>query len=123
MFIPLLRTGTSGSNAVPLVLPSSTPSILRSTIMDVLYADRRHAPVSEGIPKRHQNTKKQKVVRSNNRSSPISGISDDGSSSLKSAHQTTIIWADEKEVIVPMLAAAFLALYLGDQLHPQDRRQ
>ena len=86
MFIPLLRTGTSGSNALPLVLPSSTPSILRSTIMDVLYADRRHAPVSEGIPKRHQNTKKQKVVRSNNRSSPISGISDDGSSSLKSGH-------------------------------------
>ena len=54
--------------------------------MDVLYADHCHAPVSEGIPKRHQNTKKQKVVRTNNRSSPISGISDDGSRSLKSGH-------------------------------------
>ena len=72
---------------MPLVLPSSTPSILRSTIMDVLlYDDRRRARVSEGIPKRHQNSKKQKVVRTNNRSSPISGISDDGSRSLKSGH-------------------------------------
>jgi hypothetical protein len=79
------RGTSSAKNDVPLVLPSSTPSILRSTIMDVLYADRRrHTPISEGMSKQHQKTKKQKIVRTNSRSSPMSGISDDGSSSPKS---------------------------------------
>ena len=49
--------------------------------MDVLYADcLHHAPDAQGIRK----TKKQKVVRSKSKSSPISGISDDGCSSMKS---------------------------------------
>ena len=50
--------------------------------MDVLYADRHHhAPVAQGIKK----TKKQKVMRTTkSRSLPISGISDDGSSNMKS---------------------------------------
>jgi hypothetical protein len=76
------QQGTSSTkNAVPLVLPSSTPSILRSTIMDIC---RCHTPVSERMSKQHQKIKKQKVVRTNSRSSPISGISDNGSSSPKS---------------------------------------
>ena len=48
--------------------------------MDVLYAHCREAPVAYG-----KKSKKQKVVRTNNsRSSPISGISDDGSVTVMS---------------------------------------
>ena len=56
------RGTSSAKNDVPLVLPSSTPSILRSTIMDVLYADRRrHTPISEGMSKQHQKPRSRRL--------------------------------------------------------------
>lgn len=100
------------SNAVPFVLPSSTPSILRSTIMDVLYADRCHAPVSEGTSKQHQTKpRSRRLFGSTTGACPYGELVMMAEAVLWRVLdiQTTSIWAEKEGISV----AAFLALYSG----------
>jgi hypothetical protein len=89
--------------------------------MEVLHSNcHRHAPVAQGVLIQFQNTKTLKVVRTNSRNSPISGISDNGSSrSIKSDLSNN----KNDRVKNKGLTIAFLVLSSLDQLRPQDHQQ